>query len=73
MNVEKNLLQMNPFRGGLISIIRLFTPPILAFLLIVLVRYVSGDVSWKRNLLAVSFLCYYVAVSVWEPYVLPQQ
>lgn len=64
MNAEIKLPQMNPFRGGLISIVRLFTPPILAFLLIVLVRYVSGDVSWKRNLLAVSFLCYYVAVSV---------
>ncbi|ABZ93685.1 Ankyrin-repeat protein [Leptospira biflexa serovar Patoc strain 'Patoc 1 (Ames)'] len=64
MNRDKNLPEMNPFRGGLISIIRLFTPPILAFLVIVFVRYISGDVSWKRNLLAASFLCYYIAVSV---------
>ncbi|MCT8334804.1 ankyrin repeat domain-containing protein [Leptospira sp. 85282-16] len=64
MNPDKNLPEMNPFRGGLISIIRLFTPPVLAFLLIVIVRFLSSDVSWKRNLLAVSFLCYYIAVSV---------
>ncbi|MCW7460208.1 ankyrin repeat domain-containing protein [Leptospira bandrabouensis] len=64
MNADKNLPEMNPFRGGLISIIRLFTPPVLAILLIVFVRYLSGDVSWKRNLLAASFLCYYIAVSV---------
>ncbi|EOQ97668.1 ankyrin repeat protein [Leptospira wolbachii serovar Codice str. CDC] len=64
MNAEKILPQMNPFRGGLISIIRLLTPPILTILLIVLVRYTSSDVSWKRNILAVSFLCFYIGVSV---------
>lgn len=64
MNTDKILPQMNPFRGGLISIIRLFTPPLLAVFLIILVRYTSADVSWKRNLLAISFLCYYIAVSV---------
>ena len=64
MKTEKMLPQMNPFRGGLISIIRLLTPPILTILLIIFVRYTSNDVSWKRNILGVSFLCFYIAVSV---------
>ncbi|TGL87131.1 ankyrin repeat domain-containing protein [Leptospira congkakensis] len=64
MTAEKKLTLMNPFHGGLISTIRLITPPILTFILIFFVRYLSNDESWKRNLLAVSFLCYYIAVSV---------
>lgn len=64
MNAERILPQMNPFRGGLISMIRLLAPPLLTILLIVMVRFTSSDVSWKRNILAVSFLCYYFAVSV---------
>ncbi|EMY60240.1 ankyrin repeat domain-containing protein [Leptospira terpstrae] len=64
MNAEKILPQMNPFRGGLISIIRLLTPALLTIFLIVFVRYISSDVSWKRNILGVSFFCFYIAVSV---------
>ncbi|MCW7468179.1 ankyrin repeat domain-containing protein [Leptospira kanakyensis] len=64
MDTEKKLPQMNPFHGGIIPIIRLFTPAILTFVLIFIVRLSSNDESWKRNLLAVSFFCYYIAVSV---------
>ncbi|TGK95314.1 ankyrin repeat domain-containing protein [Leptospira brenneri] len=64
MNAEKVQPQMNPFRGGLIAVIRLLAPSILTTILILFIRFASSDVSWKRNVLTVSFLCYYIAVSL---------
>lgn len=55
---------MNPFRGGLVPVLRLAAIPAFAAVLITVVGILSDAEAWRRNVLGVSFLIYYIIVCV---------